>query len=557
MTDHNSSAGAVGGGQPAGQPGSSSPSQQPWQELGDGQGQEPAQGGGQVPNDPHAAHAQQGGQPQQPWQLSPEQARTHVAAAWVRDAPQAGQAAVPALPPRESRPTTESRKEKREQARAARKVEYEAKKAAKERRQKGGTAAGNGRAGRAAQTAVPTQTPAPDPASVTTTVRPAADAAGQSAKTVARKPAGDFDVARPGGRLPSGGRRTHVGLRAALLITTGLFALGSCGVTGLIIGKSSGADTAGLDTDDVARYGLTEFPTRQAAAFAEQYAIVCLTYAPEKASERRAALARYTSSGVDPECGWSGKGTLKALTATWDGTSENLPEYGAHGRYLGIQVRTDDGGLTTLTVPVYVKNLASGEGIRVAGDVGEMPMPPRSDVPEVDQDSEDVDTALGQQLQQTVLPGYFEAWAKSDSTTLARFTAQGATLAATTGLSGRLSEPQVNDVVALVPRGVQGSAPYSYKTGQTVQLRVIVDWADPEGDTVRRAYRTTVVNTGQGWFIKDIRGGLLDPQGGRGDDEQTGPAEDGPDTGEATASAPAASSPPSGRSPQDVGADTN
>ncbi|MEV8346997.1 conjugal transfer protein [Streptomyces niveus] len=520
MTDHNSSAGAVGGGQPA-------------------------------------------GQPQQPWQLSPEAARAQVAAAWVRGAPQAGQAVVPALPPRESRPTTESKKEKREQARAARKAAYEAKKAAKERRQRGGTAAANsGRAGRPAQTAAPAQdpVPAPAPASVTTAEGPAAGASGQGAKTAPRKPSGDFDVPRPGRRLTaggSGGRRTHVGLRAALLITTGLFALGSCGVTGLLIGKSSGAGTAGLDAGDVARYGLTEFPTQQAAAFAEQYATSCLTYSPETASERRAALARYTSSGVDPECGWSGEGTLKALTATWDGTSEDLPEYGTHGRYLGIQVRTDDGGLTTLTVPVYVKNLTTGEGIRVAGDIGEMPMPPRSDVPEVDRDSETVDTALGQQLQQTLLLGYFEAWAKSDRTTLARFTAQGATLAATTGLSGRLSEPQVNDVVALVPKGVQGSAPHSYKTGQAVQLRVVIDWTDPEGDTARRAYRITVVNTAQGWFIKDIRGGLLDSQGGRGDDEQTEPPGDGPDTGEPIPSAPAASSSPSGRPSPDEGSAAN
>ncbi|GAQ64186.1 conjugal transfer protein [Streptomyces scabiei] len=552
MTDHNSSAGAVGGGQPAGQPGPFGPPQQPWQ------GQEPAQAQG--PDDQHGGYAQRGGQPQQSWQLSPEAARAQVAAAWVRGAPQAGQAAVPALPPRESRPTTGSKKEKREQARAARKAEYEAKKAAKQQRQKGGTAAGKSvPAGRSAQATAPAQSPvpAPAPASVSTAVGPSAGASDQGGMTAPRKSSGDFDVPRPGGRLPSGGRRTHVGLRAALLITTGLFALGSCGVTGLLIGKSSGAGTTALDQDDVARYGLTEFPTQQAAAFAEQYATLCLTYSPETASDRRAALARYTSAGVDPECGWSGEGTRKALTATWDGTSEKLPEYNEHGRYLGIQVRTDDGGLTTLTVPVYVKNLTTGEGIRIAGDVGEMPMPPRSDVPEVDRDSEDVDTALGQQLQQTVLPGYFEAWAKSDRTTLARFTAQGATLAATTGLSGRLSEPQVNDVVALVPKGVRGSAPYSYKTGQAVELRVVVDWADPEGDTARRSYRITVVNTAQGWFIKDIRGGLLDAEGGRGDDEQTEPSKDEPGTGKATPSAPAASSSPGDGSSRDEESGTN
>ncbi len=252
-------------------------------------------------------------------------------------------------------------------------------------------------------------------------------------------------------------------LRATLLITTCLFALGSCGVMGLVVGRSSGAGTAGLDAADAARYRLTEFPTQQAATFAEQYAMLCLTYSPDGASKRRDSLARYASSGVDPECGWSGEGTSKAVSAVWDGTSEKLAEYGDHGRYLGIQVRTDEGDLTTLTVPVYVKDLASGEGMRVAGDIGEMPMPGRANVPELDKDDEVVDTSLSQQLQEKVLPGYFEAWGASDSTAMARFTAPGATLSATAGLAGRLTGPKVGTAEALVPANVQDTKPYAYR----------------------------------------------------------------------------------------------
>ena len=193
-------------------------------------------------------------------------------------------------------------------------------------------------------------------------------------------------------------------LRATLLITTCLFALGSCGVMGLVVGKSSGPSTAGLDAADVDKYRLTDFPTQQAATFAEQYAMLCMTYSPESASTRRASLARYASAGVDAECGWSGEGTSTAVSAAWDGTAEQLPEYGDHGRYIGVQVRTNDGTLTTLTVPVYVQNLKTGDGMRVAGDVGQMPLPARADVPELDQDDEVVDDALAQQLQQQVLP---------------------------------------------------------------------------------------------------------------------------------------------------------
>ncbi|WP_234386737.1 conjugal transfer protein, partial [Streptomyces scabiei] len=336
----------------------------------------------------------------------------------------------------------------------------------------------------------------------------------------------DFDVPKPGGRAPADGRRTHVALRATLLITTCVFALGSCGVMGLVVGASSGSVSAGLDADDAAKYRLTDFPTRQAATFAEQYALLCMTYSPEKETGRRENLARFASSGVDSECGWSGEGSSTALSAVWDGTLEKLPDYGDHGRYLGIQVRSDDGTLTTLTVPVYVKDLATGEGMRVAGNVGQMPLPARADVPEINQD-EVVDDALGAQLQEKVLPGYFEAWGASDSTAMARFAAPGATQVATAGLAGRLTDPTVDNVVALVPKSLQGADSYTYSNGQAVQLRVVVTWGDPKDTTVSRAYRMTVVNTAQGWFIKDIRGGVLDPEGGRADsDEETVPEED-------------------------------
>ncbi|MFI1029666.1 conjugal transfer protein [Streptomyces sp. NPDC020951] len=551
MTDHNSPAGAVGGGQPSGQPGSFGPSQQPPQQAWQGQGQGQH---GAAPQQPPAS------QPQ-PQQLPSDAARAQVAAAWVRNTPRAGQAAVPSLPPRETRPQGESKQEKRERERAARKAAYEQKKAEKEQRKRGGaaTAAAAPAAAPAPAVAAGVQSAPQAPAAAGRTLSlnaaPArtTTTAGASGPAQTAAPHRDFVVPKPGGRISTGGRRTHVALRATLLITTCVFALGSCGVMGLVVGKSSGPSTAGLDTADVNKYRLTDFPTQQAATFAEQYALLCMTFSPETASARRVNLARYASSGVDAECGWSGEGTSTAVSATWDGTAEKLPEYGDNGRYIGVQVRTDDGTLTTLTVPVYVKNLTTGDGMRVAGDVGQMPLPARADVPEIDQDDEVVDDSLAQQLQQKVLPGYFAAWGASDATAMARFTTPDASQSATSGLSGRLATPTINDVVALVPASLQKTNPYTYPVGQAVEVRVVVDWGDPKSETVRRAYRMTVVNTAQGWFIKDIRGGVLDSQGGRADtggdaDAATGTASPsaGPSSS-ASASAPTTAQSPKGQ----------
>ncbi|MFI5796795.1 conjugal transfer protein [Streptomyces sp. NPDC051677] len=544
MTDHNSPAGAVGGGQPSGQPGSFGPSQQPEQQAWQAQSQ-----GQQAPAPQPTAPRQP-----QPQQLPSDAARAQVAAAWVRNTPRAGQAAVPSLPPRETRSQGESKKEKRERERAARKAAYEQKKAEKEQRKRGGTAA-TAAATAPAPTPVAAGQPAPHapaasnptPTAGTATAAHSTSAPAAAPAQATPKPARDFDVPKPGGRIPGGGRRTHVALRATLLISTCVFALGSCGVMGLVVGKSSSATTAGLDEADATRYRLTEFPTEQAAAFAEQYAQLCMTFSPDTSSARRTDLARYASAGVDPECGWSGEGTSKAVSATWDGTAEKLPEYGDHGRYIGVQVRTDDGTLTTLTVPVYVQNLKTGEGMRVAGNVGQMPLPARADVPELDQRDEVVDDTLSTQLQQKVLPGYFEAWGASDATAMSRFITPDATLTATTGLSGRMTNPQVGTVVALVPASVQDSDPYAYSAGQAVQVRVVVDWSDAKGVAVSRAYRMTIVNTAQGWFVKDIRGGVLDKQGGRADSDET---DSGAATGSASPSAPASPSTSASTTPQ-------
>ncbi|MFF9015962.1 conjugal transfer protein [Streptomyces sp. NPDC014870] len=551
MTDHNSPAGGTGGTQPPAQPGQFGPpstaagQQQPHQQQPAPQQPQQAQ---QVPQQAPApygypAPAQQQPQPQPP--MASDAARAQVAAAWTRRAPQAavppGEAAVPALPPRQNPapgPAGPSKKDRREQARAERKAAYEAKKAERESRKRGGAPA-------SAATPVGAPAGAPTPVGASTAPAPAGAAASTAAGT-------SFVVPRPGGRLPATGRGTHVALRATLLFTACAFALGSCGVVGLAIGKSSSAPTAALGKKDLQKYRLTEFPTRAAATFAEKYATLCLTYDAKAAEQRRDELARYATSGVDRDCGWNGQGTQSVTSAVWDGTIEDLPEYGKNGRYLGVQVTLSTGRVTAVSVPVYVANPASGSGLRVVGDVGEMPLPGRGTAPEIDRDSEVVDNTLSDQLKAQVLPGYFTAWGSSDTTAMSRFTSPDATVAATSGLAGALAAPLVQEVVALAPAGTGDSGAVTYKYGQSVPVRVTVVWGGAGAESapgqettpqVKRSYRLTVVNTAQGWFIKDIRGALLDPAGGQGDADPEAPSAT-PSPGQQTPPAGGTATPP-------------
>ncbi|MFJ3881326.1 conjugal transfer protein [Streptomyces sp. NPDC090077] len=530
MTDHSSSADGVGEGLDAGLPAQSGA----------------ALPGRQAPG-PH-------GSPAAP-QLSAEAVRSQVAAAWVRVAPQSnvppGQ--VPSLPPRADRPAAESKKDKREQAKAERKAEYERKKAARKAEYESKKAAREARksGGKASPAPIPAAVTAPaaaeDP-SVAAVTAPA-----PSAPSGAKGPDARFDVPRPGGRLPSNGKGTHVALRATLLITTCVFALGSCGVTGLVIGRSSvTVKPAALDGGDLTRYRLTDFPVQSAAVFAEEYASLCMTYSPENADKRRESLSRYISSGVDRDCGWNGKGKQQVQQANWDGTVEELPEYGKNGRYLNIQVAYTGGRTTTLSVPVYVKDLAGASGLRVVGNVGEMPLPIRDAAPAPAKAEEVVDQELSAQLRDQVLTGYFKAWAASDTTALARFTTPDATPAAVSGLAGVLNSPVVQEVQALAPEGTEAGKKVTYSQGQAVPARVTVVWGGGGGDdakaevALKRSYRVTVVNTAQGWFIKDIRGGVMDPTGGRADTPGTASPSATPASGASGAPAPSGTPGPSG-----------
>ncbi|MFE7093235.1 conjugal transfer protein [Streptomyces erythrochromogenes] len=489
-----------------------------------------------------------------PPQLSAEAARSQVAAAWVRVAPQSnvppGQVAVPSLPPRADRPAVESKKEKREQAKAERKAEYERKKAARKAEYESKQAARASRkdGGRASAPAAPAEATATTAGADPSAARGAP--APSPARSAVKGPDVRFDVPRPGGRLPSNGRSTHVALRATLLVTACAFALGSCGVTGLVIGRSSvSVKPAALDDKDLDRYRLTDFPVQSAAVFAEEYASLCMTYAPENTDKRRESLARYISAGVDRDCGWNGKGKQQVKQANWDGTVEELPEYGKNGRYLNIQVTYTGGRTTTLSVPVYVKDLAGASGLRIVGNVGEMPLPVRDTAPALEKGEEVVDQELSSQLKDQVLAGYFKAWAASDTTALTRFTTPDATPAAVSGLAGALTAPVVQEVQALAPEGTEVGKKPTYTQGQAVPARVTVVWGGGGADdakaevALKRSYRVTVVNTAQGWFIKDIHGGVMDPTGGRADTPSTASPTAAPAPG---ASAPSAPSAPSG-----------
>ncbi|GAA4985103.1 conjugal transfer protein [Actinopolymorpha pittospori] len=337
---------------------------------------------------------------------------------------------------------------------------------------------------------------------------------------------GDFDVPMAGRRF-SGGRGAHATLKVGLILTACLVAVGVVGYMAFALGLSAGRDNNyQLSKADIARYRLTTFPLDQAGRFAADYARICLTHdaTPGAGDQREAQLSRYVSAGTDSRCGWNGQGSQTVLDASWTGESEpiDVPGYTGKSRMMTVRVLTSTGS-RIVAVPVYVADLASGNGMRVIGDVGEMPQPTLATVPEA-QPPAAVDARLGEALTQgEFFQQFFAAWGQSNGAALQRFVTPDASSRTTGGLGGSVSTPTIQQVEVFLPKGVDPSTPYNWKTGMVTQAWVWVSWQTPgvgSKATEVRAYRLQLVKTTEGtspsqeWAVRDIRGGVPDIQGG-------------------------------------------
>src|SRR5664279_4302273 len=159
-----------------------------------------------------------------------------------------------------------------------------------------------------------------------------------------------FDVPLPGQELRAVGRTrswiTRLALIGAPLVLIGGVAY-SCGVSS---GSARLVEPATISAADASAFHLSTFPADRAAAFGVSYLSLCWTH-PDAAdttatADRLAALARMTSAGVTPGCGWTGSIPSKApLAVTWDGTVKPVQGVYADGAaaQLGFLVTMADG----------------------------------------------------------------------------------------------------------------------------------------------------------------------------------------------------------------------
>ena len=339
----------------------------------------------------------------------------------------------------------------------------------------------------------------------------------------ARKGKDTFQVPPPGGRF-SGGRSAHVGLRIALILTTCLLALGVVAYIAFSFGVATMRENQyRLSDADIARFNLTDFPLEQAGRFAADYARLCLTHSSTAgaADQRVDRLARFVSAGTDPSCGWNGEGVQTVSDSTWTGSSEpiGVPEYAQHARMMVVRVLTSAGS-RIVTVPVYVADLRNADGMRIIGDIGEMPQPRLANAPKATAPA-DVDESLGTALVDgEFFRQFFDAWGSSEGPALQRFVTPDALPEARAGLGGTLSAPKIDKAQVFFPPDVDpNDNTFQWRTGMVTEAWVWVVWSNTAAGktaTERRAYRLQLVKTTQAaspaqeWAVRDIRGGVPD-----------------------------------------------
>lgn len=224
------------------------------------------------------------------------------------------------------------------------------------------------------------------------------------------------------------------------------------------------------------------YPESAASAYALEFATAYLTYGSGQSERRSDVLAGFLPDGADPQLGWNGEGTLELRSAQVAGVRAVDTTHGI----VTLSVQVGDTWMR-LSVPVYAK----GDAMVISGQPALLPRPPEAELPVTAEQPVDEATAIQLRRQ---LPGFFQAYAGSDTESLARYLAPGVSM---TGFSGAVAFESLDSVV--VPEG----------SDDTRQVTATVTWQLQTGDNageLQQSYQLTVVKDDGDWYVKSIQG---------------------------------------------------
>lgn len=332
-----------------------------------------------------------------------------------------------------------------------------------------------------------TPDPQPEPESRTRRGKAKAPKAGKPGKGA--KAAKGPKPSSPGKGM-AGGRWKIKALRVAIYSLVGLLLLG-----GLknIVAPSKGPDAQAITEAVRANIGDNGFPTDAAEGFAVRFASIYLDTDPNTQEDRLNRLAVFSPDAADGSWGWTGSVGKQSIIAGPVVASKPVLK-DKNFATVTVTAQVTSKAWVYLAVPVYASNTGN---LVVSGPPAFVAPPARADSPGDDAITTR-DDALEQTLGTALMPGFFKAWAASNSVELDRYTAKDATQAARNGLAGAMTLDKVGEIT--MPRDGENT-----RVGE-----VEVTWNIKGAGTYIQNYVVTVTKDASAkWSVKDITGGVI------------------------------------------------
>jgi hypothetical protein len=264
-----------------------------------------------------------------------------------------------------------------------------------------------------------------------------------------------------------------------------LLLIGYRGIVAIVTGYQAPGEDKGASSQSV-----SGFPVALAAGFGLEFGQVYLDFSPATAAQRADELAPFLPAGANPQLGWNGNGSETVQSAQVAGVDVQ----NAHSAVVKV-LALANGRIIEIGIPVYY---ADG-GIVVSGQPAFLPPPPGLALPPAAKVRADQSAQLELKAQ---LPGFFRAFAGSDTAGLDQFAAPGVTLS---GLNGEVGFGSIIGVtvpasagavkhitvtVAWLPASTPSAGPSSSSAGGRAQIDM--------------TYAMTVVQRAGRWYVSSI-----------------------------------------------------
>lgn len=297
------------------------------------------------------------------------------------------------------------------------------------------------------------------------------------------------------GQKYSGRRKTFVILAAVLFLSLflGLLNMRALG------GKLDASDVKEQVEKTLADSRSATFPTGEAQLWGERFLRVWGTWDSQTVAGRAAALSPYIAPGMDAQAGWNGQGKQQVI---YSSVSSDPKVINSSRAILSGTYQIQDGTWRCVDIPVFAYQPQKPEegpqqwGFSATANPTPRPCSLQVSVPAYTEIStQHRDQKAEKTLQEQFFPGFFSAWAISDTNVLTQYVSPNIK---TFGLGGAFtSDVQVTDVVLPITQEDQGQAAPDklYSAYVTVTLK------DQTGSALSATYEVPVISSGTQWQV--------------------------------------------------------